>query len=93
NGVVIITTKRGQESAPRITYDGYIAYQTRPKFLELLQGKEFVDLQSEIMSESDMKKTYLCYDEALGRHQTLDDYNNRASTNWQDKVFQAAPMT
>ena len=93
NGVVIITTKRGQESAPRITYDGYIAYQTRPKFLDLLQGKDFVDLQSEIMSESDMKKTYLCYDEALGRHQTLDDYNNRASTNWQDRVFQGAPMT
>jgi TonB-linked SusC/RagA family outer membrane protein len=93
NGVVIITTKRGQESAPRITYDGYIAYQTRPKFLELLQGREFVELQQEIMSDSDIKKTYFCYDEALGRHQTIKDYDNRISTNWQDKVFQAAPMT
>ena len=93
NGVVIITTKRGQESAPRITYDGYIAYQTRPKFLELLEGRDFVELQQEIMSETDMKKTYFTFDEALGRHQVLDDYNNRKSTNWQEKVFQAAPMT
>lgn len=93
NGVVIITTKRGQESAPRITYDGYIAYQTRPKFLDLLEGRQFVELQQEIMSDSDMKKTYFCYDEALGRHQTIEDYDNRISTNWQDLVFQAAPMT
>ena len=93
NGVVIITTKRGQESAPRITYDGYVAYQNRPKFLELLEGRDFVALQQEIMSEADMKKTYFCYDEILGRHQTLDDYNNRTSANWQDQVFQAAPMT
>lgn len=93
NGVIIITTKRGQESAPRITYDGYFAYQTRPKFLNLLQGREFVELQREIMSDADMKKTYLCYDESLGRHQTIEDYDNRASTDWQDKVFQNAPMT
>ena len=93
NGVVIITTKRGQESAPRITYDGYIAYQTRPQFLDLLQGKDFVELQQEILTEADMKKTYFTYDEALGRHQTIEDYNHRISTNWQDKVFQAAPMT
>ena len=93
NGVVIITTKRGQESAPRITYDGYLAFQTRPKFLDLLQGRDFVELQQEILSDSDMKKTYFTYDEALGRHQTIEDYNNRVSTNWQDRVFQSAPMT
>lgn len=93
NGVIIITTKRGQESAPRITYDGYIAYQTRPNFLELMNGKEFVALQNEIMSEADMKKTYLCFDESLGRHQTLADYDNRSYSNWQDQVFQASPMT
>lgn len=35
NGVIIITTKRGMESAPRVTYDGYITYQAKPKFLEV----------------------------------------------------------
>lgn len=93
NGVVIITTKRGQESAPRITYEGYIAYQTRPQFLDLLQGRDFVELQQEILGDALMKKTYFTFDEALGRHQTIEDYDNRISTNWQDKVFQAAPMT
>lgn len=93
NGVIIITTKRGSESSPRVTYDGYIAYQAKPKFLELLQGRDFVELQQEILSPTDMNKTYFSYDEALGRYQTIDDYNNRVSNNWQNAVFRAAPMT
>ena len=93
NGVIIITTKRGAESAPRITYDGYVAYQTRPKSLKLLQGRQFVELQREILTADEMNKTYFSYDEALGRYQTIDDYNNRMSTDWQDLVFRNAPMT
>lgn len=93
NGVVIITTKRGKESAPRITYNGSISYQMRPKFLKLLQGRDFVELQQELLTEADMNKTYFSYDEALGRYQTIEDYNNRTSVNWQDKVFQYSPMT
>lgn len=93
NGVIIITTKRGAESAPRITYDGYVAYQSRPKFLQLLQGRDFVQLQSEILTPAEMNKTYFSFDEALGRYQNMDDYNTRPSTNWQDLVFRNAPMT
>ena len=93
NGVIIITTKRGAESAPRITYNGYVAYQTRPKFLQLLQGRDFVELQQQILTTDEMNKTYFSYDENLGRYQTIDDYNNRLSTNWQELVFRNAPMT
>ena len=93
NGVIIITTKRGSESAPRVTYNGYVAYQTRPKFLQLLQGRDFVELQQEILTADEMNKTYFSYDEALGRYQTIDDYDQRTSTNWQDLVFRNAPMT
>ena len=58
NGVIIITTKRGSESAPRITYNGYVAYQTKPKFLNLLQGRDFVELQQEMLTPDEMNKTY-----------------------------------
>lgn len=39
NGVIIITTKRGSESAPKVTYDGYVTYQLKPQGMELLQGE------------------------------------------------------
>lgn len=93
NGVIIITTKRGMESAPRVTYDGYVTYQTKPTFMKLLQGRDFVALQQEIKGDADMANTYYRYDEALGRNRVLEDYANVTSTNWQDRVFRNAPMT
>lgn len=93
NGVIIITTKRGTESAPRVTYDGYVTYQASPKNLKLLQGQDYVAWQNEILSASDMADTYYRYDEALGRNRVLEDYANLPSTDWQNEVFRAAPMT
>lgn len=93
NGVIIITTKRGSESAPRITYEGSVSCQLRPKGLELLDGYGFVALQSEMLTPREMNLTYFSYDESLGRYQTLDDYSRRPWVDWQDKVYRNAPMT
>lgn len=56
NGVIIITTKRGKESAPRVTYDGYVSMQMRPQYLDIMDGSQFVALQQDILSASDMEK-------------------------------------
>lgn len=93
NGVIIITTKRGMESAPRVTYDGYITYQAKPKFLKLLEGQDYVAFQEEAQTASEMARTFYRYDETLGRNRVLEDYANIPSINWQDKVFRSAPMT
>ena len=93
NGVIIITTKRGKESAPRVTYDGYFTWQLRPKMLDIMDGKEFVKLQTEMLSETELENTYFGYSELLGRNRTLEDYDNIESYNWQDEVFRSAPMT
>lgn len=93
NGVIIITTKRGTESAPRVSYEGSVSYQHRPKGLRLLRGREFVELQAELLTPDEMNKTYFCYDEALGRYQTIEDYDTRKSIDWQDEVFRNSPMT
>lgn len=93
NGVIIITTKRGSESAPRVSYEGSVSFQRRPRGLKLLQGRDFVALQAEMLTPDEMNKTYYCYDESLGRYQTLDDYAYRKSTDWQDEVFRDALMT
>ena len=91
NGVIIVTTKRGQESAPRVSYDGYFTWQAQPKTLELLGATDFVALQEEL--GEDMGRTWYRYDEALGRNRVLSDYINVPYSDWQDEVFQAAPMT
>lgn len=93
NGVIIITTKRGSESAPKVTYDGYVTYQMQPKSLKLLQGRDYVTMQSEILDASTMAKTFYSYDENLGRNRMMSDYEYLPSNDWQDQVFRNAPMT
>lgn len=93
NGVIIITTKRGVESAPRVSYDGYFSWQTKPKFLRLLSGYEFVNYQTEVQTASQMADTYFRYDEALGRNRVLADYAGYPTSDWQEYIFRGAPMT
>lgn len=95
NGVIIINTKRGKEAPPTVTYDGYVSWQSEPQFLKMMSGYEFVKLQTELnqVSEQYLDRTYLSYDEKLGRFQTLDDYKTRKAYNWQDIVLDGAPFT
>ena len=95
NGVIIIQTKRGKEAPPTVTYDGYFSWQTEPQFLKMMGAYDFVKLQTELnqYSEQYLDRTYLSYDEKLGRHQTREDYRNRKAYNWQDIVLDGAPFT
>lgn len=92
NGVIIVTTKRGGESSPRVTYDGYVTYQMQPQSLALLQGRNYVAMQEELLDATAMNKTFYGYDENLGRNRMLSDYDHVTSNDWQDQVFRNAPM-
>ena len=48
NGVIIVTTKRGEQGKTSVTYDGYIGTQYTPKRIDVLNVDQFVDLQNEI---------------------------------------------
>lgn len=65
----------------------------KPQGMELLQGRDYVAMQEEVLTVSEMNRTYYSYDEALGRNRILSDYDKVPSYNWQDQVFRNAPMT
>lgn len=44
NGVVIITTKKGKEGEPRVSFDAYVGIQNAAKKLETLNAQEYGDL-------------------------------------------------
>lgn len=44
NGVIVVTTRKGKQGKPRITYDMYLGWQKPLKGLELLNPKENADL-------------------------------------------------
>lgn len=85
NGVIMITTKRGKEGAPTINYNAYGGVQQIINKIPLMGAYEFVKLQA----ERDPVGILTNY---LRNGRTLDYYHTAEATDWQDKLFQTAPM-
>ena len=85
NGVIMITTKRGKLSAPKVTYNGYFGLASTTKRQEVLSPYEYVKLMWEIDSTR-TKRMYL--DTGLV---SMDVYKHVKGINWEDQIFQVAP--
>jgi TonB-dependent starch-binding outer membrane protein SusC len=78
NGVVIITTKRGQSGKPKVNFDTYYGIQSQPKRYELLNSDQFAAM----VNEARLRQ---------GRG-ILFKERPKHNTNWQDEVFRIAPI-
>lgn len=75
NGVIIITTKKGQKGRPlQVNYDGYVSASVLTSQFEVFSADEFRNL---------IEERYADNPDAIA---LLGD----ASTNWQDEIFQTA---
>lgn len=50
NGVVLITTKRGQAGKPKINYNAYAGYNAASKYLPMLNGPQWIDRATEMIN-------------------------------------------
>jgi TonB-dependent starch-binding outer membrane protein SusC len=82
NGVIIITTKRGQAGAPRITYDFYAGRQQLPAYYPTMNLREYATFMNE-------KGAIIGYDL---RPQFANPEYLGEGTNWQKALFRKAPM-
>lgn len=83
NGVVLITTKRGKAGDAKFSYDGMFAIQRQAKRLDVMNLKQFAQYSNDMASET------------AGRDQRVEFRDPTLlgnGTNWQDAVFQIAPM-
>ncbi|WP_282123319.1 SusC/RagA family TonB-linked outer membrane protein [Algibacter mikhailovii] len=78
NGVVMITTKKGKAGKTRVTLDTYIASQSKPQTLDLLDSNQFAQFTSETFGQPN--------------RYTVDPESTQINTNWQDEVFRSATM-
>ncbi|MFR9533516.1 MAG: TonB-dependent receptor [Rikenellaceae bacterium] len=84
NGVIVITTKKGQEGAPRISFDASFTGDKLANKVDLMGPYEFVKLQSEMFTESEMSSSYFSDSRDLSYYQDLEGYD------WQDEVYRNA---
>lgn len=81
NGVVIITTRRGEKGAMKLGYDGYVALQQQAKYLDMMNLQEYAVYQKE---NAELYPA-IQVDETL-----LDPTILGTGTNWQDEIFRTA---
>ncbi|MDR1973885.1 MAG: TonB-dependent receptor [Bacteroidales bacterium] len=83
NGVIIVTTKRGQKGGLRISYDGSVALQVRPGKLSIMDLQQFGEYQKSLYDEGFLPNIENAFRDPsiLGK-----------GTDWQDEVTKNAWM-
>jgi TonB-linked SusC/RagA family outer membrane protein len=84
NGVIIVTTKRGGDGAPKINFEAYFGNQYLPKKLDMLNAEQY--------SKFVIEKNYNNLTKKDIPPVALDPENTKYNTDWQDEIFQVAPM-
>lgn len=84
NGVIMITTKRGQAGNATVTYDGYVGWQEMPKKYDMLNLREYAMHHNYRANELNL----LDPSSAFVRPELLGE-----GTDWQDELFRKAFMT
>jgi hypothetical protein len=78
--VVIITTKRGQEGPPKVSFDAYYGTQSAWRKLDLLDSYQYAELSNE--SNASLPPIARLADEnVLAQH-----------TDWQRELLRPAPI-
>lgn len=83
NGVVVVTTKRGKAGDMKITYDFVYSLQTKPKNLEIMNLRQYAQMENE----------YKAIAGGTVREDFLDPSILGEGTDWQEEMYQNVPMT
>ena len=99
NGVVLITTKKGKEGTPSITYDGNYSFVWNCPYLDVLNSQEYMELANTFSKENYLynKKQYpygsTAYDGKWSPLFTETDIMGAPTTNWKEYVLNNGYMT
>jgi TonB-linked SusC/RagA family outer membrane protein len=79
NGVILITTKKGQYNSQQVSFEAYYGLQQVANQLGLLNAREFVTISNEAHLNDGLEPIF----------DAPENYGE--GTNWQDVIFRTAP--
>ncbi|HMQ45959.1 MAG TPA: TonB-dependent receptor [Saprospiraceae bacterium] len=82
NGVVLISTRRGEEGTAKISYNGYYASQSLARKLEMMPLPDYASYQVQIANDLNLPVNQRYLDPSLLGN----------GTDWQDEIFRTAGM-
>jgi TonB-linked SusC/RagA family outer membrane protein len=99
NGVVIVTTKRGKSGKTKITFDSYYGVQNVAHKIDMLNASEYATFNTEARNNAWVDAGGKASDPNSVRPDRFkippmfaDPASLGKGTDWQDAVFQSAPM-
>lgn|SRR5574344_445486 len=82
NGVVLVTTKTGKEGSAKVTFDGYMGWESAARKIEMCNAQQYMSL----MDEQALNSNLSAYD--WSSYKSIYDANgNVNNTNWMDQMF------
>lgn len=86
NGVVLITTKRAKEEGIKVSYNGYVGFNTPTELPDPVNAIEYMEAVNIARHNADMDPQYL--PDVIDIYKTQGaDNKNYYDTNWRDKVI------
>ena len=81
NGVIIITTKKGNTAKAKVTYDGYFGYTQPYHLFEMMNAEQYVEHKNRALANNPSQ---------LASNFTIPTGmdNKPVNTNWADEVYQ-----
>lgn len=92
NGVILITTKRAQNSGVKVSYNGYVGFRTPTEMPDPVNAVEYMEAVNTARANQDMGPQY---DQTLidqYRREGADNIHN-FDTNWKDLLFKNTTLT
>ena len=88
NGVVLVTTKNGKEGQGKITYDGYVGWQTVGRKFDMLNAQEYMNIMDEARLNSGMSPV-----DWVSLNAIHDANGNVYDTDWIDQAINDGAIT
>ena len=88
NGVVLVTTKSGREGSCKITYDGYVGWQTLGRKFEMLNSSQYMQIMDEALLNS-----YMSPIDWTSLSAIRDANGNVYNTDWIDQAVDNGALT
>ena len=89
NGVVLVTTKSGKEGVSKITYDGYVGWQTLGRKFEMLNANQYM----QIMDEALLNSNNMSPIDWTSLSAIRDANGNVYNTDWIDQAVDNGALT
>lgn len=98
SGVIMITTKKGQEGPPKVSFDSYVGFQQLTKKVDMMSPEEYVEFATDAVNNAWERLGNDPNDPFEDRpsfYQVAPYYldpNNWTYTDWQDEIYRTAPI-